>query len=561
MTPWTCPMHPGVRSASPGACPSCGMALEPLDLRRAADEGDELRVMTIRFWIALALSAPVVSLAMSGRPIPWLEALLTTPVVVWCAVPLFARAWGSLLSRSVNMFTLIALGIGVAYLYSLAALWLGAASYFDSAAAIVTLVLLGQVLELRARTRTSAQIRALLELAPKTALRIAADGSERSILLDEIRVGDRLRVHRGERIPVDGSVCEGSTSVDESMVTGEAMPVEKRKADHVIGGTLNGAGSFVMTVERVGSETLLSQITQMVAQAARSRAPVQRLADSVAGYFVPAVIGIAVVTFFGWMILGPYPRLSHAIEAAVAVLIIACPCVLGLATPMSIAVASGKGASAGILFKDAQALEILCRADTLLIDKTGTLTTGQDTVKESAAGTMHALRALGLRVVMVTGDREERARAVARHAGIGDVRAGLLPAGKAAIVEEEQRQGHVVAMAGDGINDAPALARADVGIAMGSGTDVAIESAAVTLVKGDLTGIVRARRLSTATMRNVRQNLFFAFVYNALGIPIAAGVLYPFCGVLLAPMIAAAAMSCSSVCVIANALRLGHLDL
>ncbi len=667
MTSWTCPMHPDVRSGAAGACPSCGMALEPFDFRQEKEESSELRDMTVRFWVAVTLSSPVVALAMSGRTISWLEALLTTPVVGWCAAPLFARAWNSLLSRRLNMFTLIGLGVGVAYAYSLAALALGTSTYFESAAAIVTLVLLGQVLELRARRRTGDAIRSLLELAPARAYRIAPGGEESEVSLDKVAVGDLLRVRPGGRVPVDGIVREGDSSIDESMLTGEALPVEKRKGDRVVGGTLNGTRTFIMEARRVGTETMLAQIAEMVARAARSGAPVQRLADRVSAYFVPSVIGAALVTFAAWIIFGPHSAIAPAIANAVAVLIIACPCALGLATPLSIAVASGRGAHVGVLFRTGEAAEVLARADILLIDKTGTLTEGrvhvtsievsddalrlaasvesasehpvasaviaaalerdlhpvpvsgfsaipgkgargiveghdvavgnaammrdlgvsfsqaqpesstalfiavdgsaagclalEDAPKAGARDAVAALRQLGLRVVMVTGDREVMARAIAQHVGIEELHASVLPAEKAAIVAQLQSHGHVVAMAGDGINDSPALTQADVGIAMGTGTDVAIESATVTLVKGDLTGLVRARRLSVATMRNVRQNLFFAFLYNALGIPIAAGVLYPFSGILLSPMIAAAAMSCSSVCVIVNALRLGRLRL
>ncbi len=668
MTTWTCPMHPEVQAAGPGECPSCGMALETVQPGADVEEDGELVDMTRRFWLSAMLSAPVVALAMT-KPIPWLEATLTTPVVLWCAFPLFARAWRSIVALSLNMFTLMRLGVGVAYLYSLAAAAGGHATYFESAAVITTLVLLGQVLELRARRRTGAAIRALLDLAPKTAHRIDADGDEADVALDEVAVGDRLRVRPGEKIPVDGIVLDASSSVDESMLTGESIPVEKHSGDRVIGATLNLTGSLVVQAQRVGSETVLAQIVAMVGEAARSRAPIQRVADAVAAVFVPVVVATAAVTFACWLAFGPHPALPYAIVNAVAVLIVACPCALGLATPMSITVASGKGASIGVLFKNAEAIETLCRADTLVIDKTGTLTEGSpvlatvtgspemlrlaaslerasehplaraivqgaeergmrlasvadfhavpgkgvrgtvdghavalgsatfitglgiadaqlaaqaasvgdddstiafvaidgalagllavaDPIKRSARGAVDALHADGMRVVMVTGDREAAATAVARRLGIDDARAGVLPSEKAQIVKELQRQGRIVAMAGDGVNDAPALAQADVGIAMGTGTDVAIESAGIMLVKGDLNGILRARRLSAATIRNVRQNLFFAFVYNALGIPIAGGVLFPFFGILLSPMIAAAAMSFSSVSVIANALRL-----
>ncbi len=661
-------MHPEIRAAGPGECPTCGMALEPTQPGADVEEGGELADMTRRFWVGAAFTAPVVVLAMA-KPIPWLEAILTTPVVLWCAFPLFARAWRSIVARSLNMFTLIGLGVGVAYLYSLAAAVSGRATYFESAAAITTLVLLGQMLELRARRSTGAAIRARLDRPPKPAPRRAPGGNARDGPLEAVAVADRLRVRPGEKIPVDGIVLDGGSSVDESMLTGESMPVEKQPGDRVIGATLNLTGSFVMQARRVGSETVLAQIVAMVGEAARSRAPIQRVADAVAAVFVPVVVATAVVTFACWLAFGPHPALSHAIVNAVAVLIVACPCALGLATPMSITVASGKGASIGVLFKNAEAIETLCRADTLVIDKTGTLTQGSpvlatvagtpemlrlaaslerasehplaraivqgaegrgmhlapvadfhavpgkgvrgtvdghavalgnaafmtdvgigdaeiaakasiagsdgstiafiaiddalagllalaDPIKRSARGAIDALHADGMRVVMVTGDRESAATAVARRLGIDDVRAGVPPSEKAQIVKELQRQGRIVAMAGDGVNDAPALAQADVGIAMGTGTDVAIESAGITLVKGDLDGILRARRLSAATIRNVRQNLFFAFVYNVLGIPIAGGVLFPFFGILLSPMIAAAAMSFSSVSVIANALRL-----
>ena len=703
---WTCPMHPEIVRDGPGSCPLCGMALEPMapSLDEDAGESEELRSMTRRFWVGAALSVPLVLLVMSemlpgpdltkafsARALAWLQLALASPVVLWGGWPFFARGWASLRTR-LNMFTLIALGTGAAYVYStIATFWPGlfpasfrgpdgeVALYFEAAAVIVTLVLLGQVLELRARQRTGAAIRALLGLAPKTARRLRDDGSEEDVPLDEVQIGDRLRIRPGEKVPVDGVVEEGRSAVDESMLTGEPMPVEKSAGDRVVGATVNQTGGLVMRAERVGAETLLSQIVQMVAEAQRSRAPIQRLADQVAGWFVPAVLLISAATFAIWALLGPEPRLAHALVNAVAVLIIACPCALGLATPMSILVAAGKGASAGVLFKDAEAIEHLRRVDTLVVDKTGTLTEGRprlvtvepaegveigtllhraaslergsehplasaiiegarargaetseakdfeahtgkgvtgrvdgqrvalgnralldalaidpgpladradalraegqtvlfvaldgriagllgvaDPIKESTAAAIQALHADGVRIVMLTGDHRTTALAVARTLGIDDVVSDVLPEQKAQAVERLQREGHIVAMAGDGVNDAPALARADVGIAMGTGTDVAMESAGVTLVKGDLRGIARARKLSRATLRNIRQNLFFAFAYNALGVPIAAGVLYPSFGLLLSPMVAAAAMSFSSVSVIGNALRLRRLAL
>ncbi len=678
-------MHPEVAAAGPGACPKCGMALEPLEPPEAGETNAELADMARRFWAGAALTLPVLLLAMSdavpglrGR-VPaafakWLELILSTPVVLWAGAPFFARAWNSLVTRSPNMFTLIGLGVGVTYLYSLSAAFTNRPVYFETASVITTLVLLGQVLELRARGRTSAAIRSLLQLAPKSARRLRADGSEEDVALDEIHPGDRLRVRPGEKVPADGVVVEGFSSIDESMITGEPIPVERSAGSTLIGGTINLNGALVMEAQRVGSRTLLSQIVRAVGEAARSRAPVQRLADVAAAYFVPAVVAAATVTFVAWLLAGPRPALPFAIVNAVAVLIVACPCALGLATPMSIVVAFGKGASFGVLFKNAEAIESLRRVDTLVVDKTGTLTEGRprlrdavaldsrseesvvalaaslergsehplaaaivqgalsravelsevadfetipgngvrgriggtsvalgntalmmslgietapvlervermradgktvaflavdgklagivavaDPIKASAPRAIGALHAAGIRIVMVTGDHQTTAKAVAEQLGVDEVFAEVLPIEKARIVERLQSDGAFVAMAGDGFNDAPALAQAQVGIAMGTGTDIAIESAGITLVKGDLLGIVRARRLSEATMRNIRQNLFFAFAYNALGIPIAAGALYPAFGVLLSPMIAAAAMSFSSVSVIGNALRL-----
>ncbi|MEX2498973.1 MAG: copper-translocating P-type ATPase [Wenzhouxiangellaceae bacterium] len=704
-TVYTCPMHPQVRSTEPESCPLCGMGLEPETVSLEDDDQSELRDMRRRFWLAAALSVPVLILAM-GKYVPgvdmeslvphrlgvWLELLLATPVVLWSGWPFFVRGWRSVVSRNLNMFTLIALGVGVAYIYSIVAtLFPGifpasfrgdsgeVGVYFEAAAVIVTLILLGQVMELKARSSTNAAIKALLGLAPRTAKRINSDGSEEDVPLEDIQQGDRLRVRPGEKLPVDGRVVEGRSSVDESMLTGEPVPVEKAEGDKAIGATVNGTGSLVIVAEAVGGETLLAQIVQMVAEASRSRAPIQNLVDEVAGYFVPAVVVVAVVTFIVWGIWGPEPAMAYALINAVAVLIIACPCALGLATPMSIMVASGKGASMGVLFKNAEAIQTLRRIDTLVVDKTGTLTEGRPRLQEVVAvegfdgeqvlglaatlergsehplaaaivqgaeergvpidrysdfesvtgkgvkgrigdrqvalgnqalmdalevpagaladqaeslraegrtamfvavdgkavglvavadpvkGTSHeaieALHADGIRIVMLTGDSETTARAVAEKLGIDEVFAEVLPEQKADKIVELQNQGRFVAMAGDGINDAPALARAQVGIAMGTGTDVAMESAGVTLVKGDLRGIVRARRLSRATMRNIKQNLFFAFIYNSLGVPIAAGVLYPFFGILLSPIIAAAAMSFSSVSVIGNALRLRRVDL
>jgi len=702
---YTCPMHPEIVRDGPGSCPICGMALEPLEVSAEEEESPELRDMQRRFRVSLALTLPVFLLAMSemlpgfphralgsARLLGWMQLLLATPVVLWGGWPFFARGWTSLVTRQLNMFTLIAIGTGAAWGYSvLAVLAPGVfptsfrehagevAIYFEAAAVIVTLVLLGQVLELRARSRTGAAIRALLGLAPKTARRLRDDGSEEDVPLDAVHPGDRLRVRPGEKVPVDGAVLEGRSSVDESMITGEAIPVEKNPGDQVVGATVNGTGSLVIRAERVGSESLLARIVQMVAEAQRSRAPIQRLADVVASWFVPAVVVVAVATFVVWGLLGPEPRMAHALVNAVAVLIIACPCALGLATPMSIMVAAGRGATAGVLFKNAEAIEVLRKVDTLVVDKTGTLTEGKprlvslapaegfdedgllrlaaslergsehplaaaivrgaeergvalgkaegfeshpgrgvtgrvagrqvalgnrrlledlgvdpgpsaeraeelrregetamfvavdgrvaglvgvaDPIKETTAEAIRLLHGEGVRIVVLTGDSKTTAEAVARKLDLAEVIAEVLPDQKADLVKRLQDEGRTVAMAGDGVNDAPALATAHVGIAMGTGTDVAMESAGVTLVKGDLRGIARARRLSRATMRNIRQNLFFAFVYNSLGVPVAAGVLYPFVGLLLSPMIAAAAMSLSSVSVVGNALRLRRTPL
>ena len=698
-------MHAEVRQRGPGNCPKCGMALEPRTVSGVEGPDPELTDMTRRFWIGLVLTLPPLAFVMGdmlpGQPLrhlipprvsAWLQFVLATPVVLWAGWPFFERGWASIVNRSLNMFTLIALGTGTAYAFSVVgtvAPGVFPASfrthcgevglYFEAAAVITVLVLLGQVLELRARSQTSSAIRALLRLAPPTARRLRPDGTEEEVPLDRVQVGDRLRVRPGDKVPVDGVVLEGRSSVDESMVTGEPIPVEKTPGSRVTGGTVNGTGSFVIRAERVGRDTLLAQIVQMVSEAQRSRAPIQRLADVVSSYFVPAVVLVAVLTFVGWALWGPEPRLAYGLVNAVAVLIIACPCALGLATPMSIMVATGRGAMAGVLIRNAEALELLEKVNTLVVDKTGTLTEGRpklvtieavagqsptellrlaatlergsehplaaaivggaeergitlatakdfrsvtgkgvvgrvdghdvalgnrrlmeelnvslgeladraevlrrdgqtvmfvavdgrpagllgvaDPIKPTTPEALALLRASGLRIVMVTGDSRATAEAVARKVGIEDVEAEVLPEHKIAIVKRLQAEGHRVAMAGDGVNDAPALAQADVGIAMGTGTDVAIQSASVTLVKGDLRGIVRARRLSQATMRNIRQNLFFAFVYNALGVPIAAGVLYPFFGVLLSPIIASAAMTFSSVSVIANALRLRHVEL
>ena len=701
-TQWTCPMHPEIVRDSPGACPICGMALEPKTVTAAQEENPELRAMTRRFWTSVLLGVPLVAYAMlrmgplahalTLRAGTWLELALATPIVLWCGWPFFQRGWASVKFRSPNMFTLIAMGVGVAYVYSAVATiapgvfpetMRGAHGqpevYFEAAAAIVALVLLGQVLELRARSRTSSAIRALLDLAPKLARIMREDGSEYDVPLEQVKVGDRLRVRPGEKIPTDGVVLNGLSSVDESMVTGESIPVEKGAGDKVIGATINGTGWLLMRAERVGSETMLAQIVRMVSQAQRSRAPIQKLADRVAAWFVPTVLAVAIITFIAWFTIGPEPRLAHAIINAVAVLIIACPCALGLATPMAIMVGTGRGAHAGILIKNAEALETLQKTDTLVLDKTGTLTQGKpelmgvvaiggeteesvvrlvaslergsehplaaaiveaaesngihlmpqdgfrsltgrgvvgtvgghevaagngsllqelgidiaglnahaermradgqtvvfagvdgraigllgiaDPVKPEAAEAVRDLRREGLRVVMLTGDNEVTASAVARQVGISDFEGGVLPDHKADVVKKLQQQGRVVAMAGDGINDAPALAQAQVGIAMGTGTDVAMESAGITLLKGDLAALVRARRLSRAVMLNIKQNLFFAFIYNALGVPVAAGILYPRFGLLLSPIIAAAAMSFSSVSVISNALRLRRVRL
>jgi len=711
-TEYTCPMHPEIVRQEPGNCPICGMALEPRTVTAVEEENPDLRDVTRRFWVSVALTVPLLAIAMidmlPGMPVqqalpagwlPWIELLLATPVVLWGGAPFFQRGWASIVNRSTNMFTLIAMGTGVAYVYSLIATVAprifpasfrdmsgSPAVYFEAAAAIVTLVLLGQVLELRARSRTGAAIRALLDLAPKTA-RVIRNGNETDIALDHVHVGDHLRVRPGEKVPVDGVVLEGHSSIDESMVTGESVPVEKSAGDLVIGATVNASGSFIMRAERVGSETLLSQIVQMVSQAQRSRAPIQRLADKVAGWFVPAVIAIAVLTFIAWAAIGPEPRFAHAIVNAVAVLIIACPCALGLATPMAIMVGTGRGAHAGVLIKNAEALETLEKVDTLVLDKTGTITEGKprvtniaprgailqnellrlaaslerasehplsaaivaaarekgiklsevsnfqsypgkgiggvvdgkfvlvgneafvreqgipqpvtapeytsfapeedeywlrsgettmyvaidgelagwifagDPVKPGMPRLIAELKRQGLRVVMLTGDSKRAAEGVARSVNIDEFKAEVLPQDKSQVVKELQSQGRTVAMAGDGINDAPALAQAKVGIAMGTGTDVAIESAGITLVKGDLAGIVRARKLSRAVMKNIRQNLFFAFIYNSIGVPIAAGVLYPVFGILLSPILAATAMIFSSVSVITNSLRLRNVKL
>jgi P-type Cu+ transporter len=699
-TQWTCPMHPEIIRDEPGDCPKCGMALEPMTVNVEDDDNPELRDMRRRFWVALLLTVPLLVISMGdmipGAPISGFlsaqgriiaEAVLATPVCLWAGWPFFVRGYQSVKNRSLNMFTLIALGVGVAYIYSvIAAAFPGlfpaafrthggqVGVYFEAAATIVTLILIGQVLELRARSQTGAAIKKLLGLAPKTARKISDDGSERDVPLDTVVAGDKLRVRPGEKIPVDGSVLEGTSAVDESMVSGEPLPVEKTIGDPLVGATINGNGSLVMRAEKVGAETLLARIVTMVAEAQRSRAPIQKLADVVAGYFVPAVIACSIITFIVWALVGPKPAMTHAIINAVAVLVIACPCALGLATPMSIMVATGRGASAGVLFKNAEAIEVLRKVDTIVVDKTGTLTEGKptlvtvetvdgietdaflrcvaslerasehplaaaivagaeergarlvateafeavtgkgvtgtveakhialgnaalmrdlsvdlgafeeraeslrgegqtvmfvavdnhaagivgvaDPIKESTPEAIASLHAEGIRVVMLTGDSATTAAAVAKKLSIDQVIAEVLPDQKAATVKKLQDEGRIVAMAGDGINDAPALAQAQVGIAMGTGTDVAMESAGVTLVKGNLRGIARARRLSRATMSNIKQNLFFAFAYNSLGVPIAAGVLYPAFGLLLSPMIAAAAMSFSSVSVITNALRL-----
>ena len=691
-TEWTCPMHPEIVRPGPGACPKCGMTLEP----RTAGGGEEeeraeLRDMTLRWWVSAGLGVPVVFLGMSHYvaqlPSDWVQLILSTPIVIWTGWPILTRLWNSLLRVSFNMFTLTGLGIGFAYLYSVTAVlvpWVFPAQlrteqglppvYFEVAAVITALVILGQVLELRARGSTNAAIRDLLGLAPKTARRVRADGNEEDVPLSDVKIGDHLRIRPGEQVPVDGVVVEGSSAIDESMITGEPIPVEKTAGERLIGATVNGTGSLIMEAQRVGSDTLLAQIVHMVSEASRSRAPIQRLADAVSGYFVPVVVGIAIATFVVWYAYGPVPALAYAIVNSIGVLIIACPCALGLATPMSIMVASGKGATFGVLFKNAEAIETLRKVDTLVTDKTGTLTEGHpklqdvqafaphseatvlqlaaslergsehplaaailkgaeergvkleqvtefeaipgkgvhgrigerrvalgndalmsvlkidiassspqadrlrtegktamfvavdgrlaglvavaDPVKETTPQAIEALHGAGIRIVMLTGDNETTAKAVAGRLRIDEVVANVLPDQKAQVVKRLQSEGRFVAMAGDGINDAPALAQAQVGIAMGTGTDVAMESAGVTLVKGDLRGIVRARRLSEATMRNMHENLIWAFAYNVLGIPVAAGVLYPYFGILLSPLIAVGAMTLSSLSVIGNALRL-----
>ena len=695
---YTCPMHPQIVRDAPGSCPICGMALEPREVV-AEETNPELINMTRRFWISVALAVPMLALMVSGflpsmpmqhmfsaRVWAWIEFALASPVVLWCGLPFFVRGWQSLVHRSLNMFTLVALGTGTAYIYSVFATVIpqifpaslrGAGGqidvYFEPAAVIVALVLLGQVLELRARSQTSGAIRALLGLVPKTAMRLDDEGDEADVPLEQVQVGDRLRVRPGEKVPVDGTVLDGHSSVDESMISGEPIPVEKDKDAKVTAGTVNGTGGFVMRAERIGADTLLAQIVKMVSEAQRSRAPIQRLADRVSSYFVPAVIVSAVITFIVWYFVGPQPRFAHALVNAVAVLIVACPCALGLATPMAIMVGTGRGARGGILIRNAEALEIFGKVDTLIIDKTGTLTEGKpslsavipqpgisendllqlvaslerssehplaaaivkgavakklslsdvagfnsttgkgvkgtvsgkqvavgnaelfhdlsvdpsplldraedlrkegqtvmliavdgkaagivgvaDPIKDSTPDAIRELKAAGLTVIMVTGDNATTAKAVAEKLGI-EFEADVLPQKKAEVVKERQQKGSVVAMAGDGVNDAPALAQADIGIAMGTGTDVAMEAGGITLLKGDLRGILRARHLSKSTMRNIRENLFFAFVYNVVGVPLAAGVLFPAFGLLLNPMIAAAAMSFSSVSVIANALRL-----
>jgi Cu+-exporting ATPase len=706
-TEYVCPMHPEIVRDAPGACPICGMALEPRTVT-PDDENPELVSMTRRFWIAVALAIPVTALGMAGvipgmplmhilpmRAVGWLEFLCATPVVLWGGWPFFERGWASIVNRSPNMFTLIAIGTGTAYLYSVAAVLFPAAfsdsfrtatgevpNYFEAAAAVTTLVLLGQVLELRARSHTSSAIRELLKLSPKTARLVRADRTEIDVPVEHIAAGDMLRVRPGERVPVDGIVTDGASSVDESLMTGESLPVEKSVGARVTGGTVNSTGTLLVRAERVGSDTVLAQIVRMVSEAQRSRAPVQQLADRVSSYFVPAVVLVAAITFLAWAVLGPAPKMSHALLNAVAVLIIACPCALGLATPMAIMVGTGRGARAGILVKNAEALQALEKVDTLVVDKTGTLTEGRprvtsiaaaagfdeqtilrvaasierasehplaaailaaarerrveladvaefrsltgkgvtgavdgrrgalgnrallaemridgaarqaleaqaksleadgqtvmfvaidstavgliavaDPIKASTAGAIAQVHTQGMRIVMLTGDNRETAGAVARKLGIDEVHAEVLPDEKRAVVQQLQKAGRSVAMAGDGVNDAPALAQADVGIAMGTGADVAIESAGITLLRGDLRGVTRARTLSRATMRNIRQNLLFAFLYNSLAVPVAAGVLYPFFGLLLSPVIASAAMTLSSVSVITNALRLRHVKL
>ena len=702
-TIYTCPMHPEIRQQGPGSCPICGMALEPEIISADAGPNPELADMTQRFWIGLALTLPVFALEMGGhltglhqwlgqQTSNWIQLVLATPVVLWAGWPFFERGWASLKTMNLNMFTLIAMGTGVAWIYSVVGtIWPAlfpvsmrghdgsVAIYFEAAAVITVLVLLGQVLELRAREQTSGAIKALLDLSPKMARRIKPDDSDEDVSLDQVVVGDRLRVRPGERVPVDGEIIDGRSAIDESMVTGESMPVTKSAGEKVIGGTMNQSGGFVMRADKVGRDTVLAQIVQMVAQAQRSRAPIQRLADQVSAWFVPAVIAVAILAFVAWSIWGPEPRFTFGLIAAVSVLIIACPCALGLATPMSIMVGVGRGAQSGVLIKNAEALERMEKIDTLVVDKTGTLTEGRpsvvaiktavgieetellrltaslerssehplaaaivrsanerklslvqptsfdspigkgvvgtveehklaignqrimseagvdtaaltaaadelrkegataifvaidgkaagiiaiaDPIKATTPAAIAALKEAGIRVVMLTGDNRTTAQAVAAKLGIPEVEAEVLPEDKSKIVERFRAQGRAVAMAGDGVNDAPALAAADVGIAMGTGTDVAMESAGVTLLKGDLTGIVRARHLSAATMNNIRQNLFFAFIYNAAGVPVAAGVLYPLLGILLSPIIAAAAMALSSVSVIGNALRLNRVRL
>jgi Cu+-exporting ATPase len=663
---YICPMDPEVRETKPGACPICGMALEPETpvASAAGAENPELRDMTRRFSAAAVFSAPFLIFMITGAMYPRIEFALATPIVLWCGYPILERGWASIANRRGNMFTLIMLGVATSYLYSVVQLFRPGVSalYFEPAALITTLVLLGQVLELRARDRTGDAIRALLGLAPKTARVLLSSGAEEDAPLEFVRRGMRLRVRPGEKIPVDGVVLEGSSAVDESMITGEPMPVPKSANDKLTGGTMNGAGSLVMQTERVGEDTVLAHIVRMVAEAQRSRAPIQRIADTVASYFVPIVLICSLLAFAGWMLWGPQPRLARALESAVAVLIIACPCALGLATPMSIMVGTGRGAAAGVLIRNAEALQAFEKVDTLAIDKTGTLTAGKprliscpsdevlrlagaverasehplasaivagarerkinlpqainfrsetgvgveadvdgrhiqvvgappspdadrlraegqtvmlvvvdgrpsgllgvsDTIKDTTVEAIRRLKADGLRIVMLTGDNRTTAQAVARQLGIEEVQAQVLPDQKILAIKQLQSQGRRVAMAGDGVNDAPALAQADVGIAMGTGTDVAMETAAITLVRGDLRGIMRARRLSRAVMRNIRQNLFFAFLYNALGVPLAAGALYPVFGLLLSPVIASAAMTFSSVSVIANALRLRRVKL
>ena len=700
---YTCPMHPQIRQIGAGSCPICGMALEPVSTTAAEEDNSEYQLMLKRFWACAGLSVPLIFITMGGRNLfhdmsvtanlKWVELLIATPVVLWGGWPFFTRFFQSLKNKSLNMFTLIGLGVAVAYGYSLVAVFIPSlfpdsfkdsmtgevGLYFEAASVIVTLVLLGQVLELKARGQTSAAIRSLLGLAPKTARRINADGSDEDIPLEQINVGDQLRVRPGEKIPVDSIVVSGQTSVDESMVTGESIPVEKSTGDKVIGATINGTGAIVIRAEKVGKDTLLAQIVQMVTDAQRSRAPIQKLVDQVSAYFVPAVVLIAIITAFVWASVGPDPKLAHAIVNAVAVLIIACPCALGLATPMSIMVATGRGATMGVLFKNAEAIELMRKVNTLVVDKTGTLTVGKpklitvqaiagtseaellhltasleqasehplaaaivsgakeksiqlsqveyfqsitgkgasgtvngkvvavgnkalmsdmsitleqiqsqvdslreegqtvmfvaidkklagfigvmDPIKETTISAIRSLRQLGIKVVMVTGDNQRTAEAIGKKVGVDQVMADVLPQKKADIVKALQAEGRFVAMAGDGINDAPALARAHVGIAMGTGTDVAMNSAGVTLIKGDLIGIIRAKALSEGTLKNIKQNLFFAFIYNVLGVPIAAGILYPYFGILLSPIIAAAAMSLSSVSVVGNALRLKKVSL